>query len=68
MANSSFEINGSIIASQNIRILNVPAGTNETDLILVKSDGTFVKRPSSFIGGGGGISQEDSVINALIFG
>ena len=59
---------GSGIFSQNIRILNVPAGTNETDLILVKSDGTFVKRPSSFIGGGGGISQEDSVINALIFG
>jgi hypothetical protein len=58
------------IFGQNLRVSNIPNGTTETDVVLVKSDGTFVKRPSSALGGGGGsgISNEQSIINALIFG
>lgn len=58
------------IFGQNLRVANIPAGTTETDVVLVKTDGTFVKRPSSSlgVGGGSGISNEDSIINALIFG
>jgi len=73
LARISFDGSISGVASgifdQNLRVSNIPNGTTETDVVLVKSDGTFVKRPSSAIGGGGsGISNEQSIINALIFG
>lgn len=58
-------ISGSGIFSQNVMISGVPNDTIETDLLLIKTDGTLVKRSSSFIGES---FSDESVINALIFG
>lgn len=57
--------NDTISSISYLEIFGVPNGTTETDLVLIKSDGTLVKRPSSFIGGS---SSEESFVNALIFG